>query len=115
MVDGLFAENVLAGADRFDGQRRMLVGGGADEDCVDAGIVQDLVIILRDLLHARVFQPRRDLGFHVRIGNGEDLSLRDAGHDALHMDLADAACPDDANVDHIDVYSFSSVILRIIL
>ena len=115
MVDGLFAEDVLAGADRFDGQRRVLVSGGADEDRIDAGIVQDLVIVLRDLLHACIFQPRGDLGFHVRIGNGEDTSLGHAGHDALHVDLADAASSDDANIDHIDVYSFSSVMLRIIL
>ena len=43
MVDGLLAEDVLAGAGGADDEVGVRVGGRADEDGVDVGVVQDLI------------------------------------------------------------------------
>ncbi len=52
-VDGLFTEDVLARSGRGHGVVGVGIGGGADEDRIDGGIVDQIHRIGRDLLDAQ--------------------------------------------------------------
>ena len=94
VVDGLFTEDVLSGLRRLDGDGRMGVGGGAEEDRVDFRVVQNVMIIRRSDLYAQFFrQFFRRRKVHIR--DRRDLRVRHPVYEVCRVKLADAPRADD--------------------
>ena len=95
IVDRLFAEDMLACVSSLDDVLGMGVGRGADEHCLNLGIVQDVICVLGGVRNAA--GPGKSLGLliHERVGDGLDLHLRHEHRNVLCVYLADAACTDD--------------------
>ena len=102
MVNRFLTEDVLAGAQCFDGERGMLVRGSADQDGFNLRIVEDLMVIFCRLLDAEGLCPSFRLLVHERISNRLDRCVLDELRDALTMYMADAACADNTNFNHCD-------------
>ena len=102
MVNRFLAEDVLAGAQCFDGERGMLVRGSADQDGFNFRIVEDLMVIFRRLLDAEGLCPSFRLLVHERISNRLDRCVLDELRDALAMYMTDTACTDNTNFNHCD-------------
>ena len=100
LIDRLLTEDVLACRDRFQRDLGVQVGRSADQDRIDARIIQDLRIVGVNAFDADGLCPFGDFGLHVRIRDRKDLCVRNAGKDAFCVDLTDAARADDANVNH---------------
>ena len=100
MVDGFLAENVLAGVDRLDRDRGMCIGRGADQDCVDLRIIQDLLVICGGVLYAHALSPCSGLFIHEGICDCLDHAVADACADAGDVQLADSAGTDDTYFNH---------------
>ena len=101
LVDRLFAEDVLACRDRFERELRVLIGRRADQNGVDARIVQNLMIIRADVFDADGLRPFGDLGLHIGVCKRDDLRIRHARKNALCVDLTDAARADDTDIYHV--------------
>ena len=102
VVNGLLAEDVLACAQRLDGDGSVLIRGGAYQYRLDLGIAEDVVIILRDRLHADGLCPRLDLLVHEGIRNRLHRRVLDELRDALAVDVADTTGANDTDFDHVD-------------
>ena len=95
IIDRLFAEDMLACVSSLDDVLGMGVGRGADEHCLDLGIVQDVICVLGGVRNAAGLGESLGLLIHERVGDGLDLHLRNEHGDVLCVYLADAACTDD--------------------
>ena len=100
VVDGLLAEDVLARAQRLDGDGRVLIRGGAYQYCLDLGIAQDVVVVLCCLFDTDGLCPCLDLLVHEGICNRLHRRVLDELRDALAVDVADTAGANDTNFDH---------------
>ena len=100
VIDGLLTEDMLARTQRLNGDGSMLIRGGADEDCLDLGIIEDVVIVLRDDLHADGLCPRLDFLVHEGICNALHRRVLDELRDALAVDVTDTAGADDTDFNH---------------
>ena len=96
VVDRLFAEDVLAGARRLDGDRRVRIRRRADEHGLDVRVFEDLVVVVVPVGHVELL--RQLLGRRgVDVGNGDQLRVRHAVDEVVGVQLADAAGADDAD------------------
>ena len=97
VIHGLLHEHVLPGLGHFDGVLRVEVRGGADDDRLDFGVLQDDVRVLDDVGDAQPLEELHGLLAHIGVGDGLDLHLRDKFGDVLRMDTTDPSSSDDAD------------------
>ncbi len=101
-VDGLLTEDVLAGTGRGHGVVGVGIGGGADEDRIDGGIVDQIHRIGCDLLDAQGARPLLDALIDDDVADAGDADRRYEPGDVVGVELADPSCSDDA--DRYDVF-----------
>ena len=106
MIDGLFTEYMLSGSDCLQRDRRMGVRGGTDQNSLDLGIIQNLMIILRGVLRPHLLQPLFRFLIHEGIGNGFQLCVVYKVADASGMHLADSSGSDNSYCYHKFIFSF---------
>ena len=94
VIDGLFAENVLARGDRFERDGRVRVRGRADENGVYLLVRQDLLIVPAHLFHAEALDELLGLRVQKRIRHGDDFRALDIARDGFEMYFAYAPCAD---------------------
>ena len=97
IINGLFAEDVLAGLGGLHDEIGVGIGGRADEHRFDFGIVDNLGGILCGILNAIAVKQGFRLRIHEGIRHGFDFQFGDKIGNVLRVYLADAAGADNAN------------------
>ena len=99
IIDRLLAEDVLACVSSLDDVLGMGVGRGANQNCIDLGIVQNVVCVLGGVRNAAGLGKSLGLLIHKRVSDGLDLHLGDKFGDIFRMNTADAARSNDTDFD----------------
>ncbi len=102
--EGLFTEYVLACFDACEHQRRMEFIGGAYNDRIDFGVVDEVHAILIEL-HA-VLVGHLAAAFFKNIGHSDHLGRGDPVGQTANVVAAHAAAADYTNIQHNDLFSF---------
>ena len=100
VVNGLFAENVLACAESLNRQRRMLVSRRANQYGFNFGVAKNFFVIFGCLLDADRFCPSFGLFVHERVGNRLDCGVFDEFGNAFAVHVSDTSCTDDTYFNH---------------
>ena len=87
---------MLACVSSLDDVLGMGVGRGANQNCIDLGIVQDVICVLGGVRDAAGLGKSLGLLIHERVGDGLDLHLRHEHRNVLCVYLADASGTDNA-------------------
>ncbi len=97
MGDRLLAEDLLARRGCFFDESGVGVGGGADQNGIDAFVIQDAPIIL---VNCRDRKPGSHLlcGLHKDVGHSQQVCLWYTVGQVLSMQPADPSRTDDAKV-----------------
>ena len=94
IIDRLLAEDVLACVSSLDDVLGMGVGRGANQNCIDLGIVQNVVCVLGGVRNAAGLGKSLGLLIHKRVSDGLDLHLRYEHGNILRMYLTDTTRTD---------------------
>ena len=94
IIDRLLAEDVLACVSSLDDVLGMGVGRGANQNCIDLGIVQNVVCVLGGVRNAAGLGKSLGLLIHKRVSDGLDLHLRYEHGNVLRMYLTDTTRTD---------------------
>ena len=110
-VDRLFAEHMLACPGRFDGDVGVGIGGRADEHGVDCGIGEHRLVVGINLFNAVLCSERRQRILE-HVGDTEHFGSGHGIGDGFHVDFADTAGTDDADVELFHLIASIMKILR---
>src|SRR5208282_1326052 len=93
-VDGLLAEDVLAGLGRLHYQIRMGIGRRANQDRLNVFVGEKIARIPIYVGDSEVLRPSLDGRRHVDVRNRDEPGLRHEIRDILRMDLSDPSRAD---------------------
>ena len=107
-VDRLFAEDMLAGLRGAQDKVGMGVRGGADKDCVDCRIAEDLLRIAVAFFNAHVGRPSARGVIHKGVSHRVQYGFRHRMREIFTVQLSDASSAQKTNayLFHFHALSF---------
>ena len=114
MIDRLLAEYVLSCIDRLHRDRRMRICGRTDQHRVNLWICDDLLVILRCILHTHLLRPCGRLVIHKWICKAFDPRIAHLRANTLNMNSSDSSCSDNTYCNHNLLFSFQIIRKRIL-
>ena len=105
IVHRLLHKHVFPGLGHLNGILRVEVRGGANDNRLDFRVLQNDISVLDDVRDTQPPEELYCLLAHVGVGDGLDLHLGNEFGNVLRVDPANAACPDDANLNGVHMLS----------
>ena len=95
--NGLFAETIFARFSRLDNVLGVRVGGRANGNRFNFGVVENVVGVFRDILDTELRGVSFGLLVRERISDSFNRQLRYEKRNVANVHLADSACSDNSN------------------